>query len=96
MDQQGQLNFDTGAPPAGYNQWVAGRKMAAQELARRLGLPLNHQVEVWLHGGIQLKGILRLREEIPFMDEERMRHLELTVDRVPFTYREIESCVRLD
>jgi len=70
--------------------------MAAQELARRIGLPLGHRVEVWLHGGILLKGTLKLREEMLFIDEERVRHLELSVDQVAFTYREMESCVRLD
>jgi hypothetical protein len=70
--------------------------VAAQELARRIGLPLGHQVEVWLCGGIRLRGKLRLREDILCIEEERMRHLELVVDHVHFTYREMESCVRLD
>jgi hypothetical protein len=96
VDEQGQFNFDARLMARGYDEWIAGRKLAAQELARQLGLPLNHQVEVWLRGGIRLKGLLRLHEEILFMDQERIRHLELTVDRVSFTYREIESCVRLD
>ena len=75
---------------------MTSRKIATQELAHRVGLPLGHEVEVWLCGGIRLKGILRLREELLFLDEEKVRHLELLVDRVTFTYREIESCVRLD
>jgi hypothetical protein len=37
-----------------------------------------------------------LEEEVLFIDEERVRHLGLVVDNVPFTYRELESCVRLD
>ena len=38
------------------------------------GLPLGHQVEVWLLGGIRLRGRLRLEEEVLFIDEERVRH----------------------
>jgi hypothetical protein len=80
----------------GYTQWLTGRRLAAAELARRMGLPLGHQVEVWLYGGIRLRGKLRLQEELLFIEEERVRHLELLVEGVPFTYREMESCVRLD
>ncbi len=61
-----------------------------------MNLPLGHRVEVWLSGGIRLRGILRLQEEVLFIEEERVRHLDLVVDKVPFTYRELESCVRLD
>lgn len=53
-------------------------------------------MEVWLYGGVRLRGKLRLREEVLVIEEERVRHLELLVDHVAFTYREMESCVRLD
>jgi hypothetical protein len=43
-----------------------------------------------------LRGVLRLREEQLFVEEDAVRHLELMVDHVPFTYREMESCIRLD
>lgn len=59
-------------------------------------LPIGHQVEVWLFGGVRLRGQLRVREELLFIEEERVRHLELMVDHVAFIYREMESCVRLD
>ena len=75
---------------------MPGANAAVQELARRLGLPLDHQVEVWLCGGIRLRGKLRLQEEILFIEEERVRHLGLVVDHVAFTFREMESCVRMD
>ena len=96
MNTQGQLGLDSAGPEDGYSHWLSGRRMAAAELARRIGLPLGHEVEVWLHGGIRLRGKLRLQEEMLFIEEERLRHLELVVDRVTFTYREMESCVRLD
>lgn len=85
-----------GGTEQGYTQWLTGRRLAAAELARRMGLPLGRQVEVWLCGGIRLRGKLRLQEELLFIEEERVRHLELLVEGVPFTYREMESCVRLD
>ena len=93
---QSEFNFDTRGTEQGYVQWLAGRRMAAVELARRINLPLGHLVEVWLYGGIRLRGELRLQEEMLFIEEERVRHLELVVDHTRFTYREMESCIRLD
>ena len=96
MSAQGELNFSEPGAGSGYSQWLTGRKMAAAELARLMNLPLGHQVEVWLYGGIRLRGKLCLQEELLFIEEERVRHLGLRVDKVPFAYREMESCVRLD
>jgi len=70
--------------------------VAVEAIARQLNLPIDHQVEVWLFGGVRLRGKLCLKEEVLFIEEDRVRHLELLVDHVPFTYREMESCVRLD
>ncbi len=97
MSTQGEFDFAarTGTGQ-GYTQWLAGRRLTASEMARRMNLPIGHQVEVWLYGNVRLRGKLRLKEELLFIDEERVRHLELMVDHVPFAYREIESCVRLD
>lgn len=96
MNGQGEFHFGEAGSGQGYTRWLEGRKVAAEELARRMNLPLGHQVEVWLTGGVRLRGKLRLQEEVLFIEEERVRHLELKVDRVNFTYREMESCVRLD
>ncbi len=96
MSSQGEFDFDAGQTEQGYTRWLAERRVAAEELARRILLPLGHQVEVWLYGGIRLGGRLRLREEMLLIDEERVRHLELVVDHVPFALREKESCVRMD
>ena len=96
MDAQAQFDFSGGHDEKGFDKWLTGRQMAAEDLARRVGLPLGHEVEVWLRGSIRLRGKLRLREELLFIQEERLRHLEMVVDRVPFTYGEMESCVRLD
>jgi hypothetical protein len=93
---QGEFHFDPSASGDGYTQWQASRRMAVEALARKMNLPLGHQVEVWLNGGVRLRGVLRLKNETMFIEEERVRHLELTVDHVPFTYRDLESCVRTD
>ena len=93
---QSEFSFDGSGNENGYEQWITGRRMAAAELARRINLPLGHLVEVWLYGGVRLRGELRLQEEMLFIEEERVRHLELAVDHVKFTYREMESCLRLD
>lgn len=95
MNDQTEFNFD-GSGGEGFDQWLAGRRMTAIELARRMTLPVGHQVEVWLVGGVRLRGKLRLREELLFIEEDRVRHLELMVDRVAFAYREAESCIRTD
>ena len=91
VNGQCEFNFGASGTDQGYTQWLAGRRVATEELARRIHLPLGHQVEVWLYGGVRLRGKLRLQEEILFIEEERVRHLELVVDHVAFTYREMES-----
>jgi hypothetical protein len=96
LNTQSEFSFDSPKDESGYTKWVAARQVAAQELARRINLPLGHQVEVWLYGGVRLRGRLRLRENVLLVEEERVRHMELMVEHVAFTYREMESCVRLD
>jgi len=96
MNTQGEFNFEAGAAGEGYSRWLAERKLAAVELARRLNLPLQHEVEVWLVGQIRLRGKLRLAEEMLCIEENPWRHLELEVDRVRFKMCEMELCVRLD
>jgi hypothetical protein len=96
LNLQSELNFDEEGSDAGYTRWLVGRQVATEILARKMGLPLGHEVEVWLIGGMRLRGKLRLLEEAMFIEEERVRHLGLSVDKVAFTYREMESCVRLD
>jgi hypothetical protein len=94
--RQGEFNFDQSTTTDGYTKWLTSRRVTLHELARRMNLPLGHQVEVWLCGGVRLRGRLRLQEEIMFIEEDRVRHLPLLVDHVSFTYRDMESCVRLD
>ena len=96
MSAQSEFDFGAGSAPDGYSKWLADRKVATQELARRLNLPLDHEVEVWLIDGVRLRGKLRLQEKMLSIQEDRIRHLGLLVDHVPFDIREMESCVRLD
>ena len=96
MNLQSELNFGEDGTDEGYIRWLVGRQVATEILARKMGLPLGHDVEVWLVGGMRLRGKLRLQEETLFIEEERVRHLGLRIDKVAFAYREMESCVRLD
>ena len=96
MNLQGEFTFQADGPEEGFAQWVALRKSTGLELAGRLGLPLGHPVEVWLAGEVRLRGLLRLKEEWLFLEEDRVSHLELVVDGVSFTMGEMASCVRLD
>ena len=66
------------------------------ELAREVHLPLDHQVEVWLVGGVRLRGKLQLQEDRLFLGKDDAQHLGLVMNHVPFSIREMESCVRLD
>jgi hypothetical protein len=70
--------------------------MATEAAAEKLNLPLGHPSEVWLCGGIRLRGTLRLVKDILFIEEDRLRSLPLEIAGVTFTFAEIESCVRLD
>jgi hypothetical protein len=96
MSAQGELNFEVKKGEDGFTNWMTARQIAAEELARQLNLPVGHQVEVWLTGGIRLRGKLCLGEDLFFVNEELAPHMPLVVDNVPFTLREMESCVRLD
>ena len=93
---QGKLGFADHGQGDGYVKWVALRQMAVETAAQKLHLPLGHPSEVWLRGGIRLRGTLRLSREVLFIEETRLRDLSLMLDGVTFTYSEIESCLRLD
>ena len=93
---QPELPFDATAPLSGYDRWRDERRAAKVELGKRLGLPLGHQVEVWLHGNVRLRGRLELAEEKLFLPEDNNLHLQLAIGRTRFEAGEIESCVRAD
>jgi hypothetical protein len=93
---QGELGFVSGGSEDGYAKWVAVRQLAVEAAAQKLNLPLGHQSEIWLRDGIRLRGILRLADEVLFIEEKRILDLALVCDRVTFTYAEMETCLRLD
>lgn len=96
MNAQDEFNFGDASAGEGYTRWLAQRKQAVGELARQIHLPLEHQVEVWLVGGVRLRGKLQLQEGRLFLGNDDAQHLGLLVDHVPFSIHEMESCVRLD
>ncbi|MEI7733553.1 MAG: hypothetical protein WCO56_28545 [Verrucomicrobiota bacterium] len=91
---QGDLNFNQ-QPDGfdGYSAWHAQRAHAQQLLAHKLGVPLNRMVCVRLNDGMELTGVLRLKEELLFVDTLKPGEVELCIGRVAFKQSEIESCV---
>ena len=89
--RSGQIEFGfdgAGKEEDGYGAWMRERNEAIGAMARQLGLPLGHQVQVWLKDGTLLKGRLLLRE--------LGSAVELMIGQVGFAVSEIESCVRVD
>jgi hypothetical protein len=93
---QGELDFAADGPGEGYTKWVAVRQLALETAAQKLNLPLGHPAEIWLRGGIRLRGKLGLAHEALFIEEKRLLDLALVLDGVTFKYAEMESCRRLD
>ena len=95
-----QSEFDFGGGDAqnerGFHLWRQDRRRAMEGLAHKMGLPLYHLVEIWLQGGVRLRGTLRMQEEKLFVDDARDFNLVFVVDGTSFTAGEIESCVKLD
>jgi hypothetical protein len=93
---QFEFDFQSSGPGAGHAKWLADREAAVANIARKLNLPLGYPVEVWLKGGIRLRGRLELQDEILFIEDERLADLPLVVDGIVFPVTEIEGCVRTD
>lgn len=94
--EQPEFDFASDSREEGYRKWHDQRRNATRQLARKMGLPLERRVEVWLRGDIRLEGILRLREPRLFIPTGVDPRLELIVDNVPFTPGEMLSCVAMD
>jgi hypothetical protein len=93
---QPELNFN--APSSGgYELWLRQRQSLIAHLTDQLGFPIGREVEVWLQGGIRLRGTLTVREEsIHWSNENKAVGVELAIGQVYFPISQIESCVRLD
>ena len=96
MTEQSELDFSSPDGPSGLDRWREERRQAQRALARRLGLPLGHNVEVWLTNGIRLRGELRLSEDLLFVEENVSPRLTLNVEGTTFSATELESCIRQD
>lgn len=94
-----QLGFDFQPPREGvdgYSRWQSERRAAQDALARKLGFPIGHEVEVELLGQVLIRGMLRLVEDGLWMESNRDFRIRLRVDRCEFAASEIVRCVRLD
>lgn len=80
MPSQIQLNFSSG-DGKGFAAWQKETTERRRELARKLGLPIGHRVEVELRCGQILRGHLRLREAL---EKRPDKNVELEVDGVTF------------
>ena len=90
---QVEFDFTASSEGAGLTTWQEQQQRACRALAMKLGLPLDHPVEVWLKDGVRLRGMLQLREAPLFVEDDRRYELELEVDRVVFKHADLASCV---
>jgi len=98
MTPEPQLPLDFGSThgEGGFQGWLDERRRALTELATKLGLPLGHEVEIWLKGDIRLRGRLELAQPPLFVPPDRNPVMELRIERCTFIPSEIEACVRID
>jgi hypothetical protein len=96
---QSQFNFDSSAEARSEDDalklWRERCQRERLALAKELGLPIGHEAEVWLTGGIRLRGKLQLHEEMLLHASVSPDNTRLLIGRTPFYYKEIDSCVRL-
>ena len=94
---QGELDFNRPIQQNadGIEIWRKQRAAQTLELARKLGLPIGRNVEVWLRGGVRLRGRLRLQEET-LIETGTKEDLSLGVDGTEFSLKEMESCQRIE
>jgi hypothetical protein len=93
---QFEFTFPEGSPGAeGAAHWRAEWMRRAEDLCRRLAVPLYHRAEVRLTQGPILRGRLCLDEEQLWPDGDRHR-LVLRIGEATFRLGEMESVVRLD
>ena len=94
--EQSEFRFSESPPdPQAVVKWRAEWVRAAEDLCRRLAVPLNCQAEVRLSQGPILRGRLSLAEEQLCSDGDRHRLL-LRIGHATFRLGEMESAVRLD
>ncbi len=72
------------------------RERASHRLARKLGLPIGYEVEVWLKNEIRMTGKLELDESVLLLETIDERRFRLVIGETRFCYDDLESCVRMD
>jgi len=94
--EQFEFTFPERSPDSeGAAHWRAEWMRAAEDLCRRLAVPLHHNAEVRLMQGPILRGRLCLDEEQLWPDGDRHR-LVLRIGQATFRLSEMESVLRLD
>jgi hypothetical protein len=91
---QSEFKFQTSNSSPGYESWREERRRQRAELAESFGLPIGKPVEVWLRGGIRLRGELHLREDLLVHAVCSLENTQFEVNGVTFHYNEMESCLR--
>lgn len=95
--EQLEFNFPAaGDTDDGLSVWRKQRRVALDQLAKQVGLPLGRCVEVRLVSGVILRGVLRLSGDRIPPDATRTANLDLSVNGVSFRHSEIEACVVQD
>ena len=98
MSDPEQFEFifsENSSKPDGVAAWRAEWARRAEDLCKRLGVPLNRHVEVRLFRGPVLRGKLCLAEGQLRSDTDRDR-LVLQIDQPTFRLGETDSILRLD
>lgn len=89
------LESDTVRIASGLEAWRTERARELERVCAKLGLPLNHRVEVRLENGLELRGVLRLvREEL--WGPKRRERIGLRIDSATFLFADVAAAVRLD
>ena len=93
---QPDLNFNA-SNLGGYELWLRQRQSLIAHLTDQLGYPIGQHVEIWLQGGVRLRGKLTVREEsIHWSADNEAVGVEHGIGQVYFPINQIESCVRTD
>lgn len=99
MNEPDQLDLFAAAKATardGYNRWHRQRARARAAMADKLCLPLGLEVEIRLYDGVVLRGELKLKEELLFLEALGPEEIELRIGKATFRQSEIESCLILN
>ena len=95
-----QQELDFNAPRSdlwdGINHLEIEMLKERRELAVKMGLPLDRQVEVTLSDGRTLKGLMKVHERDLFIPQKRSADILIEIGTIVFRACDISSCLRLD